>query len=207
MVGIVKLCQELHPKLGLLSSLYAKTSPNGEKRLNKQDWELIHMIKEKVKQLPDLEIPSPDYYIVLEVDGCMDGWGGICKWKKKKYDPISLEKICAYSSGKYNPPKSTIDAEIHAVMNTMEALKIYFLDKSEIIIRTDWQVSYMILTGATPISAGVYAYKLCEAGRGHCQFNPLVHDSVSTHELPWYWPLHQQDFSSTRAKRIKLKIV
>ncbi|KAG6510490.1 hypothetical protein ZIOFF_028514 [Zingiber officinale] len=83
----------------------------------------------KVRQLPDLEIPPPECYMILEVDGCMDGWGGICKWKKKKFDPVSSEKICAYSSGKFNPPKSTIDAELYAVMNTMEALKIYFRTK------------------------------------------------------------------------------
>ncbi|KAG6492646.1 hypothetical protein ZIOFF_047611 [Zingiber officinale] len=111
--------------------LYAKTSPNGEKKLNQQDWDLIHQIKEKVKQLPDLEIPPSECYIILEVDGCMDGWGGICKWKKSKFDSVSSEKICAYASGKFNPPKSTIDAEIHAVQNTMEALKIYFIDKTE----------------------------------------------------------------------------
>ncbi|CAD5178855.1 unnamed protein product [Musa acuminata subsp. malaccensis] len=69
----------------------------------------------------------------------MEGWGGICKWKKQKHDPKSTEKICAYASGKFNPIKSTIDAEMHAVMKTLEALKIYFLDKREIIIRTDCQ--------------------------------------------------------------------
>ncbi|KAG6537061.1 hypothetical protein ZIOFF_002139 [Zingiber officinale] len=55
-------------------------------------------------------------------DGSMEGWGGICKWKLKKYDSNSAEKICAYSSGKYNPLKSTIDAEIHAVMNNRGSL-------------------------------------------------------------------------------------
>ncbi|KAG6507548.1 hypothetical protein ZIOFF_032898 [Zingiber officinale] len=50
----------------------------------------------------------------------MEGWGGICKWKPQKYDPKSEEKICAHASGKYGPIKSTIDAEIHAVMNSMD---------------------------------------------------------------------------------------
>ena len=51
----------------------------------------------------------------------------------------TTEKICAYASGKFNPIKSTIDAEMHAVMKTLESLKIYFLDKEEVIIRTDCQ--------------------------------------------------------------------
>ncbi|KAG6506020.1 hypothetical protein ZIOFF_031335 [Zingiber officinale] len=32
---------------------------------------------------------------------------------------LSEERICAYASGKFNPIKSTIDAEIHAVMNSL----------------------------------------------------------------------------------------
>ncbi|KAG6502257.1 hypothetical protein ZIOFF_042146 [Zingiber officinale] len=132
-LGLLNYARKYIPNLGkLLGPLYAKTSPNGEKKLNQQYWDLIKQIKEKVKQLPDLEIPPLECYIILEVDGCMDGWGGICKWKKNKFDPISSEKICTYASGKFNPPKSTIDVEIHAVQNTMEALKIYFLDKTEL---------------------------------------------------------------------------
>lgn len=95
------------------------------------------MIKDLVQKLPDLEVPPEECIVILETDGCMDGWGGICKWKPKLHDPRSSEKICAYASGKYNPHKSTIDAEIHAVMNTMDSLKIYFIDKKDLIIRTD----------------------------------------------------------------------
>ena len=72
----------------------------------------------------------------------MDVWkdgGGVCKWKNKKGDPRSTERICAYASGKFSPIKSAIDAELHAVLKTLEALKIYYLDKREILIRTDCQ--------------------------------------------------------------------
>ncbi|CAD5168276.1 unnamed protein product [Musa acuminata subsp. malaccensis] len=68
----------------------------------------------------------------------MEGWG-VCKWKNKKGDPRNSERVCAYASGKFSPIKSTIDAEIHAVMKTLEALKIYYIDKREILIRTDCQ--------------------------------------------------------------------
>nr|GFB43190.1 retrotransposon protein, putative, Ty3-gypsy subclass [Tanacetum cinerariifolium] len=44
----------------------------------------VKKIKEQVKNLPDLEIPPEDAYIILETDGCMKGWGGIVKWKKNK---------------------------------------------------------------------------------------------------------------------------
>ncbi|KAG6516139.1 hypothetical protein ZIOFF_026588 [Zingiber officinale] len=67
------------------------------------------------------------------------GWGGICKWKLQKHDSKTEEKIYAYASGKFSPPKSTIDAEIHAVLNSLNSFKIYYLDKEELLIRTDCQ--------------------------------------------------------------------
>lgn len=141
-LGLLNYARNYIPNLGkLLSPLYAKTSPTGDKRMNQQDWALVKQIKELVKHLPDLEVPSEGSYIILETDGCMSGLGGggVCKWKRQKGDPKSTEKICAYASGKFTPPKSTIDAEIYAVMTSLEALKIYFLDKEELIIRTDCQ--------------------------------------------------------------------
>ncbi|KAG6508111.1 hypothetical protein ZIOFF_033470 [Zingiber officinale] len=107
--------------------------------MNSHDWALVHKIKKRITDLLDLAIPFEKCYIILETDGCMEGWGGICKWKSQKYDPKSEEKICAYASGKYSPIKSTIDAEIYVVMNNMNNFKIYYLDKPELIIRTDYQ--------------------------------------------------------------------
>ena len=139
-MGILNYARSYIPNLGtLLGPLYHKTSPHGDKRMKNSDWELVRKIKKKVQELPDLELPPPNSYIVLETDGCMEGWGGICKWKHKKNDPRSSEKICAYASGKFPVLKSTIDAEIHACMETMKSLKIHYLDKHEITLRTDCQ--------------------------------------------------------------------
>ncbi|ASA40120.1 ORF3 [Dioscorea bacilliform virus] len=139
-LGILNYARAYIPNLGkTLGPLYAKTSPHGEKRMNRQDWELIRQVKSEVTKLPDLQLPPPKCYVLLECDGCMEGWGGVCKWKGSKFDPKSEEKICAYASGKFAPPKSTIDAEIHAVMNSLNNFKIYYLDKEEVGIRTDCQ--------------------------------------------------------------------
>ncbi|GJZ69933.1 ORFIII-like polyprotein [Tanacetum coccineum] len=84
-------------KLGiLLRPLYEKTNAHGDKILKSSDYELVRKIKEQVQNLPDLEIPPESAYIILETDGCIEGWGGIVKWKKSKGDPRSLEKIYAY---------------------------------------------------------------------------------------------------------------
>ncbi|GKE07702.1 putative polyprotein [Tanacetum coccineum] len=99
----------------------------------------LRKIKEQVQNLPDLEIPPENAHIILEADRCMEGWGGIVKWKKSKEDPRSSERICAYASGKFSTTQSTIDAEINACINTLEKLKIYYLDKQEVTLRTDCQ--------------------------------------------------------------------
>ncbi|GJT19075.1 Orf y [Tanacetum coccineum] len=64
--------------LGILLRLfYGKTNAHGDKRLKSSDYELVKKIKEHVQNLPDLEIPLENAYIILETDGCMEGWGGI----------------------------------------------------------------------------------------------------------------------------------
>ncbi|ATZ69522.1 ORF3 polyprotein [Cacao swollen shoot Ghana R virus] len=139
-LGLLNYARPYMAEMGkMLGPLYAKVSPTGERRLNMQDEQLIQQIKAQIQNLPDLEIPPEDAYIIIESDGCMEGWGGICKWKPMKKDPKKEERICAYASGKFNPIKSTIDAEIHAVMNSLKKFKLYYLSKPAVTIRTDCQ--------------------------------------------------------------------
>ncbi|KAG6481401.1 hypothetical protein ZIOFF_058002 [Zingiber officinale] len=140
-LGILNYARSYIPNLGkILGPLYSKTSPNGEKRMNSQDWALVDKIKTMIKDLLDLAIPPTNCYVIIESDGCMEGWGGVLKWKPQKYDPKTAELISAYASGKFSPLKSTIDAEIHAIMNCMNSFKIYYLDKEELLIRP-WTLS------------------------------------------------------------------
>lgn len=139
-LGILNYARNYIPKLSLLlGPLYEKTSPHGDKRLKTSDYFIIRKIKEKVQELPDLEIPPDEAYIIIETDGCMEGWGGVCKWKMNKGDSRREERVCAYASGKFKVVQSTIDAEINACINSLEKLKIYYLDKREITLRTDCQ--------------------------------------------------------------------
>nr|QCA48085.1 polyprotein [Cacao red vein-banding virus] len=139
-LGLLNYARIYIPNLGKrLSPLYAKTSPTGERRFNRQDWQLVKEIKGMVQELPDLSIPPAKSCIIIESDGCMEGWGAICKWKTTKEDPRSTERICAYASGKFGVVKSTIDAEIHAIIKALESFKIFYLDKRHLIVRTDCQ--------------------------------------------------------------------
>nr|BDT80144.2 P3 [Jujube associated badnavirus] len=139
-LGILNYARSYIPKLGAkLGPLYEKTSPHGDKRFKPSDWALVREIKAQIQQLPELDVAPIDAYIILETDGCMEGWGGVCKWKKAKADPRSTERVCAYANGKFPTVKSAIDAEIYACMETLNALKIHYLDKEEITLRTDCQ--------------------------------------------------------------------
>nr|WPR16498.1 MAG: polyprotein [Yellow silver pine badnavirus] len=137
-LGILNYARSYIPKLGiLLGPLYSKTSPTGDKRMKPSDWKIVREIKENVAHLPDLEIPPTHCHIVIETDGCMEGWGGVCKWKPSRHDSKGTEKVCAYASGKFPTIKSTIDSEINACMESLSAFKIFYLDKKEMTIRTD----------------------------------------------------------------------
>nr|QJC63536.1 polyprotein [Cacao swollen shoot virus] len=139
-LGLLNYARIYIPNLGKkLSPLYAKTSPTGEKKFNRQDWHLIKEIKDMVQKLPDLAIPPARCCIVIESDGCMEGWGAVCKWKLAKEDSRTTEKICAYASGKFGVIKSTIDAEIFALIKALESFKIFYLDKKHLVVRTDCQ--------------------------------------------------------------------
>lgn len=79
-LGILNYARNHIQTLGiLLRPLYEKTNAHGDKRLKTSDYELIKKIKEQAQNLPDLEIPPENAYIILETDGFMEGWGGIVK--------------------------------------------------------------------------------------------------------------------------------
>ncbi|KAG6524081.1 hypothetical protein ZIOFF_013971 [Zingiber officinale] len=136
-LGILNYASSHIPNISkLLRPLYSKTSPHGDRRFKASDWAIIKEVKTLVQTLPDLELPPENAYIIIEIDGSIEGWGGVCKWKQTKFDPNKTEKICAYVSGKFSVIKSTIDAEIYACMEALSAMKIHYLDKKEITLRT-----------------------------------------------------------------------
>uniref|UniRef100_A0A8F8XBN9 RNA-directed DNA polymerase n=1 Tax=Rubus yellow net virus TaxID=198310 RepID=A0A8F8XBN9_9VIRU len=139
-LGVLNYARNYIPKCGtLLGPLYSKTSEHGDRRWHASDWALVKRIKGLVQNLPDLKLPTEEAYMIIETDGCMEGWGGVCKWKPMKADSASKEEICAYASGKFPTVKSTIDAEIFAVMESLEKFKIFYMNKDEVTIRTDCQ--------------------------------------------------------------------
>ncbi|TYH92861.1 hypothetical protein ES332_A13G213600v1, partial [Gossypium tomentosum] len=137
-LGILNYTRTYIPNLGKLAGpLYNKTSAKAKGNLQKSDWALIDQIKDLVQHLPAMELPPQKAYIVLETDGCAEGWGGVAKWRPNKYAARNTEKVFAYASGKFDTPQSTIDAEIATCINSLEKFKIHYLEQHEISLRTD----------------------------------------------------------------------
>ncbi|PKU66606.1 putative mitochondrial protein [Dendrobium catenatum] len=81
--------------------LYNKTSLKGTRTFNREDVLLVQKIKDLVSKLPELTLPVDSDYLIIESDGCEQGWGGTLIRKPNKFYNKSEERICRYASGIY----------------------------------------------------------------------------------------------------------
>ena len=139
-LGLVNYARNFIKDLGKIAGpLYSKTGSKGQKHFNTEDIKLVQQIKDKVKNIPDLNIPLESDYLIIETDGSLKGWGAVLKARPSKYANKTEEKICAYQSGKYKEKgnMSSIDAEVLAIIYGLNSFKLYVLNKSELLVRTD----------------------------------------------------------------------
>nr|GEY76195.1 retrotransposon protein, putative, Ty3-gypsy subclass [Tanacetum cinerariifolium] len=69
--GMIKLQPHIIKKIVNFNEEELKTKKG--LRMKSSDYELVRKIKEQVQNLPDLEIPPENAYIILETDGCIEG--------------------------------------------------------------------------------------------------------------------------------------
>lgn len=68
-LGIVNYARNHIDNLATLAGpLYAKLRKNGQKYFNSKDIKLVHIIKERVKELKPLELPLEENYFIIETD-------------------------------------------------------------------------------------------------------------------------------------------
>uniref|UniRef100_A0A251RXY7 Putative enzymatic polyprotein n=1 Tax=Helianthus annuus TaxID=4232 RepID=A0A251RXY7_HELAN len=137
-LGLVNYARKFVPNLSkLVGPLYSKTTKNGQRYFNSEDIKLVKEIKMAIKNIKPLELPLVTDYIIIETDGCKEGWGAVLLCKPSKYSPKQEEKICAYASGNFQNKTSwtSIDFEIQALIYALEKFKL-FLHK-EFTVRTD----------------------------------------------------------------------
>lgn len=65
-LGILNYAINYIPNLSKLTGpINNKCSMKGEKKFNKQDWDLVKSIKQKVQTPPPLELPEEDSHIII----------------------------------------------------------------------------------------------------------------------------------------------
>lgn len=57
--------------------LYAKTGAAGQIYFNLEDEKVVRKIEEMVKTLPKLSLPIDTDYLIVQTDGCENGWGAV----------------------------------------------------------------------------------------------------------------------------------
>ena len=61
--------------------LYNNTKPTGEHRFNNEDIKLVQKIKNIVRKIKPLELPSPNAYLIIESNGRIGGRGAVLKFR------------------------------------------------------------------------------------------------------------------------------
>ena len=114
----------------MIGPLYSKLGGTGVKQFNIEDDKQIENVKQAVASLPDLKLPLDTDYLIVECDGCEEGWGVILKSKPSKYSPKNEEQICRYNSGQYKEKRlnSSIDQVILAIDYALDSLRLFLLN-------------------------------------------------------------------------------
>lgn len=131
-LGLLNCARNFIKDLGKIPGpLYSKTAKNGQKTFNHEDIKLVQKIKQLVVKLPDLNLSVDADYIIIETDGCAQGWGAVLKAKPHKYSLVKEEKCCGYASGKYKEKGyiASIDAELLAVVYALDSFRLSIINK------------------------------------------------------------------------------
>ncbi|KAH7658023.1 Ribonuclease H protein [Dioscorea alata] len=137
-LGKLNYARNFIPNLSKLTGpLYNKTKQNGERKFNNEDIKLIQKIKQTVSNIKPLELPPPNYYLIIETDGRIGGWGAVLKFRPKKESLKNKEKISRYDSGTYNTKVISTDAEILACIKAMKKFKLFVIEGKEFLLRTN----------------------------------------------------------------------
>ena len=102
-MGLVNYARKFIPNLSkLVGPLYNKTTKNGQRYFNTEDIRLVKEIKKAVKNIKPLELPLVTDYIIIEIDGCKEGWGAVLLCKPNKYNTKSEEKNMCLHQWKFS---------------------------------------------------------------------------------------------------------
>ncbi|KAH7674058.1 Ribonuclease H protein [Dioscorea alata] len=136
-LGKLNYTRKFIPNLSKLAGpLYNKTEQNGERKFNTEDIKLVQKLKQIVSNIKLLELPPPNSYLIIEIDGHIRGWGAVLKFRSSKESLKNEEKISKYDTGTYTTKVTSTDAEILACIKAMEKFKLFVIESKEFLLRT-----------------------------------------------------------------------
>ena len=117
-----------------LSRIAKKTSSTNPWKWEDEDTQSIRRIKAKVKNLPQLALPSDKDELVLEVDASEEHWGAVLKIKGRKPEPV-----CKYWSGSFKGCELRYPIHEKEVLALKYGIKAFFifLAPKEFLVRSD----------------------------------------------------------------------
>nr|GEW25614.1 ORFIII-like polyprotein [Tanacetum cinerariifolium] len=206
-LGILNYARNHIPKLGiLLRPLYEKTNAHGDKRLKSSDYELVRKIKEQVQNLPDLEIPPENAYIILETDGCMEGWGGIVKWKKRKEDPREYEDHVRRSHKDFQPLPRIFTKTIFTQEEPGALYRRYHLKANQTPIRMDKSDAWRSVAQDLELSAAKETVKAMQNLQAIIQCKAQICFGKSTKDNHWSDQREDVRIQNKEARRILIEL-
>ena len=100
---------------------------------SKEHTESVKRIKQRVKNLPCLHLPNPDWFKIVETDASDIEFGGILK----QLNPNKkLEELVRFHSGKWNPTQynySTIKKELLTIIKCIHKFQDDLLNKKILV--------------------------------------------------------------------------
>lgn len=104
---------------------------------DKRDIEIVNEVKERVKTLPLLALPTPDHdEFVVQTDASEHQWGAVYL-TISKFDKERKRRIYCYKSGTFSGTSQRYhihEKELLAVIKSFEKMR-FFLDQMSLLLR------------------------------------------------------------------------
>ena len=116
--------------------LQKKVSSKVQWEWTEKDRKTVRKLKEMMNNLPVLELPRKEDYLILETDASELAWGAILKARTDN----SEERCCRYWSGSFHNAEINYpvhEKEVLAVIQGIKANELYLAGQPEFLIRTD----------------------------------------------------------------------
>jgi len=98
----------------------------------------VRRIKEKIQNLPPLQLPNMNLPFILETDASNDFWATILLQKHSHKD-----EVCAYASSTFNPTESKYPSSHKEILAVKKGIKRFRLFLKSVIFTVKTDLKHM----------------------------------------------------------------